>query len=451
MIKTLQRKFVITAMAAISLLILVLLGVINIVNAWSSYAQTEELLLLLSDNKLEPAPQELQPPDASEEWPSQALQLPQNQEPQELPGEGPRGFLNPPITEDTAMSAVYFTVWVDPEGEVAGCDVSRIASVTEDEAAEYALAAMNKGKTSGTYGHFKYLMVQHPESMGTSIIFLDTTSQVYFILRVLALSVLVGITCWLLMLLLVILLSKKAIFPIAKSFEKQKQFVTDAGHEIKNPLAIILANTEALELHQGESRWSRNIREQTLRLNDLMQNLLTLARMEEGQRKMTLSKFSADQLLTETLEAFTELAEKKGLHIQRDIQSGITLTADRDNVMRLFTLLIDNGVKYADEEGSIRVSLSLRDKEVVFEISNTCQEFPEAEPEQLFDRFYRGNTARTQQNGGYGLGLSAARAIAEAHHGMLKASYEGEMVVFTVRLPYRKSSRSQPTRYPDII
>lgn len=410
MIRTLQKKFVITAMAAITVLLLVLLGAINVVNAWSVNQQTERLLAMLSDSEQAPAPKK-----------------PHEEERQ--------GFLSPPITEDTAMSAVYFLVRLDADGEVAYTDVSRIASVTEEEAGEYADTVNESGKLSGTVGHFKYRITVSPDNKQRAIVFLDTTSQLYTILRVLALSVFMGLLCWILMLLLVIILSKRAILPIALSVEKQKQFVTDAGHEIKTPLSIILANTDALELHSGESKWSRNIREQTMRLNGLMQNLLTLAKMEEGQKELLFADFPADRLLEETLEPFYELARKNEIEIQTDIQTDTELHANRDNIMRLFSILMDNAVKYTNPKGKITISLKKQEKEILFQIKNTCDKIPKAEAERMFDRFYRGDAARTQRNGGYGIGLSAAQAIVEAHKGSIKAEYEnGNTVVFTVKL-----------------
>ena len=133
------------------------------------------------------------------------------------------------------------------------------------------------------------------------------------------------------MLVLVILLSKKAIFPIAENIEKQKQFVTDAGHEIKTPLAIIMANTDAMELHNGENKWSRNIREQTIRLNGLMQNLLALAKMDEGGVKLPSSDILLSSLLEEILPSFYEPASLKEIIIQENIQPDIIVHGNRDN------------------------------------------------------------------------------------------------------------------------
>ena len=144
------------------------------------------------------------------------------------------------------------------------------------------------------------------------MICLDVSSQQRSVATVLLVSTLIGLLCWLAMLMLVILLSKKAIRPIAVTLEKQKQFVTNAGHELNPPLAILLANTDALELHQGETKWSRNIRTQTVRLNGLMQNLLVLAKMDEGRGSLPTSEFSFSLLIEEVLDFYREAAAVKG-------------------------------------------------------------------------------------------------------------------------------------------
>lgn len=411
MIKTLQRKFIVTAMAAISILILVLLGTINVGNICLTGGQTKRMMRLLSENDGN-APPQIEP----------------------MEREGP-GFLEPPMNEDLAMSARYFLVRFDTEGQIVYADVERISSVTEEEAKELAQELFNAGKKSGWRGQFAYSATESKDGRGTVFVFLDISSQFYGILRILVISAAIGVVGWILMLLLVIWLSKRAILPIARNMEKQKQFVTNAGHEIKTPLAIILANTEAMELHNGESKWSRNIRAQTLRLNGLMLNLLTLARMDEGGAKPQAVDFSASALLEETLHPFYEAAALKQLDICQDIQPEVMLRANREHVRQLYSILLDNAVKYADDGGRLGVSLRKEERTVVLQVKNTCVKFPGGEPEQLFDRFYRGNDARTQKSGGYGIGLSAAQAIVEAQKGSIRASYEGEnTVVFTVRL-----------------
>lgn len=412
MIKTLQKKFITTAMLAITILLLVLLGTINIAYGIISDKQQDSLLNMLSENEGMP---------------------PRNME---RGGGGKENLFNPPMNEDTAMSARYFVVCLDLDGQVIQADISRISSVTEEEAKEYAEEVGKRSGETGSFKWFKYKITPTKDGRGRAILFLDTSAMRRSSLVVLALSVLIGILCWGLMLLLVIMLSQKAIFPIAKSLEKQKQFVTNAGHEIKTPLAIILANTDAMELHNGENKWSRNIRNQTIRLNGLMQNLLTLSRMDEGGIKLLTADFSMSQLLEETLHPFYEAAVLNNITIHEEICPNVMFHGNRENFMQLLSILLDNAVKYTNTGGEIWILLKKSEKTTVIQVKNTCTSLPEGELEKLFDRFYRADAARTQKNGGYGIGLSVARAIAEAHKGKISAKYEnGECIAFTVEVP----------------
>ena len=184
--------------------------------------------------------------------------------------------------------------------------------MTEEEALYIAGEIYRNGAQSGYTGNFRYQVAHALDGRSSLVICLDVSSQQRSVATVLLVSALIGLLCWLAMLMLVILLSKKAIRPIAVTLEKQKRFVTNAGHELKTPLAILLANTDALELHQGETKWSRNIRTQTVRLNGLMQNLLVLAKMDEGSGSLPTSEFSFSLLIEEVLDFYREAAAVKG-------------------------------------------------------------------------------------------------------------------------------------------
>lgn len=416
--KTLQKKFVITAMAAVSVLLLIMLGAINILNFWQNGRQTDRLLAMLIQ---EAAGTPRQEPG----------NLPFPAMPKRIPGD----FFNPPVTEDNAMSARWFCVWFDREGNVTDADISRISSVSEGEAEAYAKDVYEQGTESGSTSHFQYQRMATHDGRGEILLFLDISAQRHGLLIVLALSVGIGILGWGGMLLLVILLSKKAILPIARNLERQKQFVTDAGHEIKTPLAIIMANTEAMELHNGENKWSRNIKAQTVRLGGLMQNLLVLARLDEGIGELPVSECSMTQILEETLPSFCESAALKGVMIEADISPDVIICGNRENMLRLVSILLDNAVKFVPAGGKILVLLKEKDRQMLLQVENDCDSLPADEPEKLFDRFYRGDSARTQKNGGYGIGLSAAQAIVAACKGEIHAEYPADgRIVFCVRI-----------------
>ncbi len=413
MTKTLQKRFVRTAMAAITILLVILLSAVNIANIIIVNQQAEKVMSVLTAGRGSYDPSShRQPKDAERHFPL---------------------FRRP--TPDDMMGARYFYVRFDATGNVLRTNLKHIYAVTDEQARQIALELYG-GEPSGQYEQFQYQTIPLPEDKGQLMLFLDTSTQQESIVTVLLISLGGGLLCWLAMLLLVVLLSRRAIAPIAENMEKQKQFVTNAGHEIKTPLAIILANTDALELHNGESKWSKNIRAQTIRLSELMKNLLTLARTEEDGANLPMSEFSLDLLVQEALDVHRALAQTKKLNIDTDIQHSITLKGNRNSIMQLVSVLLDNACKYTPDNGTVSLSLYAEGNKVCLQVKNTCTEPPEKDLEKLFDRFYRGDAARTQSTGGYGIGLSAARTIAQAHGGTVTADYDKveQVISFTVRI-----------------
>ena len=201
------------------------------------------------------------------------------------------------------------------------------------------------------------------------------------------------------------------------------------------PLAIILANTEAMELRCGETKWSRNIRAQTARLSGLMENLLMLAKMDEQRAQLVRQEFDLSALTQEQAEAFRPGAELRGAALEISAEPGVTVCAVREQIEQVVTILLDNAVKYVSENGAIRLFVRREGRSAVLQVKNTCDALPNCPPENLFDRFYRADGARTQKNGGYGIGLAMAQTIAHVNGGAIKAAYEGEHVIsMTVRL-----------------
>lgn len=398
MTKKLQRRFIKTAMIAISVLLIILLGTINILNSYFSEHESDKILnmLAMSDSKPpRPAP----------------------------PKEFRRDAFSPTPPEDSKMSALYFTAKETDDGDFT-IDLNRISSITEGDAQTLLANAINADADTGKAQNFKYKRSVSPISGHITYVFLDTSTHRYSVIRVATVSLFAGAAVWLMMLLLVTLLSRHAIRPIAENIEKQKQFVTDAGHEIKTPLAIILANTEAMELKSGENKWSKNIKAQVSRLDGLMKDLLTLAKSDEANTDFPKEEINLSALVFECIEMFVEPAALRSIFIDDSIAPEVTLTSNKDYLMRVVSTLLDNAVKYAKQESEISVALTKSEKGIRFSVKNECDCLPDCPPEKLFDRFYRGDEARTQKSGGYGIGLSAARAISSLLGGKLTAKYE---------------------------
>lgn len=397
-------------MTAITILLIVLLGVINIANALVTSRQTDSMLESLLENEISPAPQ--LPPIKGEKRDFPDFRLPENNE----------------------MSAVFFSVFVS-DGEISGIDTGRMGSMSEEDALLIAEKALSSMSAEGKTGNYKYKSALLNDGR-TVYIFLDTSIQTQSVTLVLVLSCLVGALCVLMMLLPVKFLAKKSIKPIAENIERQKRFITDAGHELKTPLAIILANTDAMELMGGENKYSKNIREQVVRLTGLMQNLLTLAKIDENEARIVKEPVDIGKTADETLNMFREAMMPKKLSIEKHIQNDVVAPANKELLSQLFSILTDNAVKYATEASTVYTELYRAEKNAVFAIRNKCDSLPDCPPEKLFDRFYRADSARTQKGGGYGIGLSSAMAIAVAHGGKLSAEYaDNNTIIFTVKLP----------------
>lgn len=406
-------------MLAISLLIAVLVGGINVFSFIMTADDNAKMLSMLTDVA--------NAPDKKDKFDDKPTQTDKSD------AAGNSFQPGKQMNRDPIISARYFSITFDESGNITKTDISHISSVSDEDAKSIAAEIYKSGSTDGRYEYFDYRITDARDSKGRILIMLDTSAQISSFFSTLFISICAGAVCWILMLLLIMLLSKKAIKPIAENIEKQKQFVTNAGHEIKTPLAIILANTDAMELIGGETKWSKNIRAQVLRLSGLMQNLLTLAKMDEDSAKIPMCDFDLSTAAEDTVSAFIEPAAQKGIMIDIRTESGVTLRGSKEHIIQLLTVLMDNAVKYTCSGGEISYTLTKQDKAVIMQIKNTCEHIEN--PDKLFDRFYRGDSARTQKNGGYGIGLSVAQSIVQLHKGSIGAESGEDFLAFKIRLP----------------
>ena len=222
-------------------------------------------------------------------------------------------------------------------------------------------------------------------------------------------------------------MANRIVRPIAESYEKQKRFITDAGHEIKTPLTVIAANVDLLEADIGENECLSDIREETARLSSLTGDLVSLSRMEEAEGAILKTDFPISDLITEETNTFRApiTAQKKNFSVQ--VSPNLTMNGSPGAIRQLISILLDNALKYSPEGGGIALSLTASKKELFLTVSNTTKEvMREEELPRLFDRFYRTDTSRNSETGGHGIGLSIARAITDAHGGRISASVKNE-------------------------
>ncbi|MBR4961735.1 MAG: HAMP domain-containing histidine kinase [Clostridia bacterium] len=340
---------------------------------------------------------------------------------------------SPPLDMDKMRASRFFIVRSDANGNIVDVNIDQISAIDRETAKSYALKITKAAKSTGRIDGYKYAVKQMKP--GQLIFFMDNSEQSESFRMVLFASAAIAILCWAILLVIVILLSGKVIHPVLVGMEKQKQFITNAGHEMKTPLAIIQSNNDTMALIHGENKYNVHIRNQTKRLNVLMTNLLTLAKLDEDIPLPTKSVNISD-VANELFPAYTEDAQARKLRFTVQVEPDIVMQTNQDSFRQMLTVLLDNAIKYTPDNGYVHVSLVKDGRHVQIIEENTCDPSLEPEPERLFERFYRGDAARTQKkdSSGYGIGLSAARAICENFGGKLIAEYpSSETIRFIAR------------------
>lgn len=316
--------------------------------------------------------------------------------------------------------ARFFSVSVGEDGGCAMCDASHVPEEDEDALVELATKAVAEGRTSGFYGD--YLFSVSGETGERLALFLNCETKLTRVRRLALISAAACAGCILLAWLLVGLFSSRAIRPLVESAVQQKQFITDAGHELKTPLTVISANMDVLALETGDNEWIRSTRKQVANLRGLVGELIYLSRLDEEDAKLQRTELDLTKLAEESAEPFVGMAEFAGKALDVRAEPDVTVTGDQAMLGRLVSILCDNAVKYAPEGDTITLTLDRGRRGVRLATENAVQKPMSDETlRRLFDRFYRADASRSRDSGGYGIGLSVARAIAEKHGGTIRA------------------------------
>lgn len=330
----------------------------------------------------------------------------------------------------------YFSIWMDEEEEtIQNVDISHADWMSEEEAVHMAYEAISRGKgrgiVNGDEDSYCYLISDKGDKK--LIVFLDCSQDFEAISNLRKFSLWFSLICLGLFLIVVSALSRRVIRPVIRNMENQKQFITNASHELKTPLAIISADTEVLEMMEGENEWTRSIMNQVQRLDKLVANLITLARMGEIEKEQ-IKEVDFSTLVETAISDFTTVAEQKGLHLEKNIEAGLKVKGVENHLSELINILCDNAVKYCDENGIIKVNLRKRPyhRGILFEVTNSYKEGENIDCSRLFDRFYRGDTSHSNEKSGYGIGLSMAEGFVEECKGKITASYKDGVITFSV-------------------
>ena len=317
--------------------------------------------------------------------------------------------------------------------DVTDVSTDFIASVTQTEAEEFARNVLNGKRQQGYYKNYRFQIFT--EENDNIVIFLNTTMELHSAWNVLLISGLVGMVCFLAVFFLVILLSQKAMKPYIRNIERQKRFITDASHEIKTPLTSIATSVDVIEMEYGEDEWTRNIHKQTSKMSRMVADLVTLSRLDEENPFLERTEFSLSDAVWEVAEPFASLAKAQGKKYSQRIEENLTLCGNPDATRQMISVLLDNAMKYSDENGTIRLDVYKVHGKTKIEVFNTCVLEETQNLSRLFDRFYRLDNSRSRKTGGSGIGLSIAQAVAEAYGGKIKvSSKDGKSIMFQVTI-----------------
>lgn len=427
--KGLRKKFIFVSMTSVFAVLLSIVVMINLMNYRNVTVRADQILELLSENGGN-FPNPFGEKEVESSGDGQFDEKKENTGyPEDSQGDPARPEM--PLSPETPYETRFFSVTLDEEGTILATDTGHIAALTDAEAQEYGLQVYESGKEKGYWRDYRYLMTEGEE---TVIIFADCgrdlgTSRAFLFTSIWVSGL--GLTA---VFLLVLFSSKLVLRPVAESYEKQKQFITDASHEIKTPLTIIDANTEVLEMEYGENQWTRSTRNQIGRLSSLTEKLVSLARMEErNDRKMV--EFSLSDAVREAEKPYEALALAENRTIHPVIDEGISMKGDEEAIRQLVGILLDNAVKYSPFGAVIRITLRQKGKSRILSVENPAPQLPEGNLDILFGRFYRADASRNSGTGGYGIGLAVARAIVRNHKGKITAvSHDGGFIVITAIL-----------------
>ena len=480
MLKLLRRKFIAVSMASMGAVLALIITIMNVSNYFSMRDTVSQRMNIAQDvlkdggfkrDGIGNTDELIFPgggkPDNSRkdrEW---------RENPESAVSGGQRGPMKPDdfgggfgkVNMETQFDIRYFSAVFDEEGNLLSVDVSNIASIDEEGAGELAQTVSDQRRPEGSKRNYFYRVLEGsygtdaPENGTKTYIFLDMSREYSSFLSYLIISVIVSAAGMLIVFLLILMLSKIVMKPVAESYEKQKRFITDASHEIKTPLAIIGANAEVLEMDIGEdNEWINSIRRQIGRLTGLTEKLVFLSKMDEEGSALSFMIFDVSKAVSEAADSFDAVCEAKGLTLEKDIPHGIIYYGDSERVTQMVSLLLDNAMKYTPSSGTVSIALSpVKEKKLPAKaagdeksgtadqkryynqlkivVKNNADGIEAGDHDILFERFYRTDRSRNSKTGGHGIGLSVVRAIAEAHRGSAHAkSPDGRIMEFTIRL-----------------
>ena len=411
MFRKLKIRFILLASAAIVCILLTMIAVLNSVRFLQTNGEIQAVLNILSANNGD---------FPSVEETAESLQ-------------------NDRITIDTIYQYRYFSVVYNEDKTLYSTNLDHLSNLSKEQALSYANKVIKNSRSSGVFKvgsqFYSYQITQDSKTKRYLLVVLDSTNYLESRNDFFWLSIQLCFYSFIFFVLVVSGFSNFAIRPYIKNYENQKRFITNAGHELKTPLAIISANTELQELMTGENEWTESTKDQVKRLSNLINQMVVLARLEE-QPDVTLVDVNFSEVVKKVAGNFKSVIEKAGKKYEIKLQEDIHVKATEDELYELVSILIDNACKYCDEDGQIFVTLTKakRGKRARLTVANSYADGKNVDYSRFFDRFYREDESHNQKQPGYGIGLSMAESLVRIFKGRIWVSYKKGLIGFTVLL-----------------
>ena len=411
MFRKLKIRFILLASAAIVCILLTMIAVLNSVRFLQTNGEIQAVLNILSANNGD---------FPSVEETAESLQ-------------------NDRITIDTIYQYRYFSVVYKEDKTLYSTNLDHLSNLSKEQALSYANKVIKNSRSSGVFKvgsqFYSYQITQDSKTKRYLLVVLDSTNYLESRNDFFWLSIQLCFYSFIFFVLVVSGFSNFAIRPYIKNYENQKRFITNAGHELKTPLAIISANTELQELMTGENEWTESTKDQVKRLSNLINQMVVLARLEE-QPDVTLVDVNFSEVVKKVAGNFKSVIEKAGKKYEIKLQEDIHVKATEDELYELVSILIDNACKYCDDDGQIFVTLTKakRGKRARLTVANSYADGKNVDYSRFFDRFYREDESHNQKQPGYGIGLSMAESLVRIFKGRIWVSYKKGLIGFTVLL-----------------
>lgn len=339
--------------------------------------------------------------------------------------------------------SINIVVELSSDGTIQKEFKSYEVSTNNDTLQSVVNQVLKSGKISGkvdiSSSTYSYLIGNGP--FGTKIAFMERSMYDNMLFQLLKTLIAIGFISLIALLFISIYLTNKSIIPIKETFEKQKQFIADASHELKTPLAIIKTNTSLVlaspdDTIKSQSKWINYINLQTDRMSELINDMLSIAKMDATENKLPLSPINISKVIESMILMFDAVIYENNITLETDITKNLFINGDNESLKKLFSIIMDNAIKHTNKNGIISVSLYSDKNNVKMIVRNTGEGIAPEHLERIFERFYRVDSSRDRETGGYGLGLSIATSIVNQHKGKIYAkSKVGEYTSFIVEIP----------------